>query len=176
MPVAQPCRSIVLVGFMGAGKSTVARILANALGWKLIDLDESIEQHCGMPVPQIFDVHGEDHFRDIEELALQNAVRLTDCVIAAGGGAVESSVNRQTLQSTPGLRTFYLEAPLPELLSRCARQPHARPLLADAELLLGRRADLYAAIGTPVSTFGFSAEQVAEHILSLLQMDNALAP
>jgi shikimate kinase len=74
------------------------------------------------------------------------------------------------------LKTFYLEAPLAELLSRCAQQSHERPLLADAELLFERRADLYAAVGTPVSTFGFSAEQVAEHILSLLQMDNALAP
>jgi shikimate kinase len=176
MPVAQPCRSIVLIGFMGAGKSTVARILANALGWKLIDVDETIEQHCGMPVPQIFSDHGEEHFRNIEELALQNAVRLTDCVIAAGGGAVESEANRQTLHATAGLKTFYLEAPLAELLSRCAQQSHERPLLAEAELLFARRADLYAAVGTPVSTFGFSAEQVAEHILSLLQMDNALAP
>lgn len=166
----------MLVGFMGAGKSTVARILAEALGWKLIDLDATIEQHCNMTVPQIFDVHGEEHFRKIEQQALQNAMHQQHCVIAIGGGAVESEANRQSLQATPGLQTFYLEAPLPELLSRCAQHPRSRPLLASAELLFARRSDLYAAIGTPVSTFGFSAEQVAEHILSLLQMDNALAP
>jgi shikimate kinase len=175
-PDAGRCRCIVLIGFMGAGKSTVGRILANALDWSLIDLDDTIEHASGMSVEKIFADRGEAHFRQVESRELKAALHSAQpSVVAVGGGAIEMEPNRTLLQSATHGRTFYLEAPLAELLSRCAQQSHHRPLLAEAERLFAHRAGLYAAVGSPVSTFGFSAEQVAEHILSLLQMDNALA-
>jgi shikimate kinase len=161
---------------MGAGKSTVARRLGDLLNWPVLDLDDAMEQRCGTPIHQIFSEHGEDHFRQLEAQELATCLRSpAPCVVAVGGGAIEMETNRRLLQSATHARTFYLEAPLAELLARCATQSHSRPLLLDAERLFQRRAGLYPAVGATVSTFGFSAEQVAAHILSLLQMDNALS-
>jgi shikimate kinase len=178
------CRRIVLIGFMGAGKSTVAEILAGRLGWECIDLDAKLEAQLGKTVPQIFSDHGEPHFRRMESAALAELLSgNAACVIAMGGGAIESEANRTLLQQAgPPLgqtRVFYLEAPLEALLERCSAQHgdiwlQARPLLQHSELLFQRRAALYAAVGSPVSTFGFTAQQVASHVLGLLQIEGAL--
>ncbi len=115
-------RRIVLTGFMGAGKSTVGRLLAHQLGWSFLDLDEHIEQRAGISVPSIFSSHGEPHFRRLESSALANALRQSSLVLALGGGAPETLTNRLLLEQTPHTTVVFLDAPFPVLFDRCMLQ------------------------------------------------------
>src|SRR5512142_2087422 len=94
---------IFLVGFMGSGKSTVGRALAEELGWGFADLDEDIEKREGVPISQIFDTRGETEFRHAETAALRERVRSVEgghpCVIALGGGAFLSDENFQMVSN-----------------------------------------------------------------------------
>jgi shikimate kinase len=174
-----PCRCIVLIGFMGAGKTTTGAALARLLGWKFVDLDDSICDEAGKPIADIFSDHGEPHFRAAEARHLANILAASKSsnptVLAVGGGAVENPESHKLLASAPDSCIIYLEAPLPVLLSRCHTEHDRasapiRPLLSEAEIRYGHRVPLYESIGTPVSTYGFSAEDVASNIVSLLQM------
>jgi shikimate kinase len=94
-------RRIVLTGFMGAGKTTVGRLLAARLGWDFLDLDASIESRTGLAVPSIFAAHGEAHFRQLESQALAASLGRSNIVLALGGGAPESLTNRLLIEQTP---------------------------------------------------------------------------
>ena len=136
-------RRLVLTGFMGAGKTTVGRLLADRLGWEFLDLDAHIEQRTGLTVPEIFAQHGEAHFRRVESTALVSALGRHNLVLALGGGTPELLTNRLLLEQTPGTATVFLEAPFSALFDRCMMQalnaapalgnlaPPIRPLLAD---------------------------------------------
>jgi shikimate kinase len=131
-------RRIVLTGFMGAGKTTVGRLLAQSLGWDFLDLDAHIEQRTGATVPQLFERHGEPHFRRLESSALANALARTSTVIALGGGTPEQLTNRLMLEQTPGTVVIFLDAPFEILFDRCMLQSfaspdHIRPVLASPE-------------------------------------------
>lgn len=130
---AAPPRRIVLTGFMGAGKSTAGRLLAERLGWTFQDLDSLIEERAASTVPRIIERHGEAAFRRMESYALAVALGRPHLVLALGGGAIESITNRLLLEQTPGTFNIFLHAPLDTLLERCANQPDAvlRPFLAD---------------------------------------------
>jgi shikimate kinase len=166
---------VVLIGFMGAGKSTVARILAARLGWACVDLDQQLAEREGKTLAQIFSDHGEGHFRQLEADALTELLRAESGphVLATGGGLVESEASRAALLAATDTRVFYLEAPLDVLVERCRSQEMAaeRPLLADSEQRFAGRAPLYAAVGVPVSTVGLTPEEVASYIQQLLQID-----
>jgi shikimate kinase len=139
MPAAPPdpielppsLRRIVLTGFMGAGKSTVGRLLAARLGWTFLDLDNHLESRAGLTVPEIFALHGEPHFRRLESSALASALGCPNTVIALGGGTPELLTNRLLLEQTPGTVTIFLDAPFPVLFDRCVLQEISRPILAD---------------------------------------------
>src|SRR5438270_1754293 len=92
---------LVLTGFMGAGKTTVGRMLAERLGWEFLDLDAYIESRTGLTVPTIFTMHGEPHFRRLESQALASALGRRNIVLALGGGAPEVLTNRLLLEQTP---------------------------------------------------------------------------
>jgi len=134
-------RRLVLTGFMGAGKTTVGRLLAGRLGWSFLDLDAYIETRTGMDVPSIFAAHGEAHFRKLESQALASALGRDNIVLALGGGAPESLTNRLLLEQTPATATVFLDAPFPTLYDRCMMQAlnpgapaspaQTRPNLAD---------------------------------------------
>ena len=133
-------RRLVLTGFMGAGKTTVGRLLAERLGWEFLDLDAEIEAGTGLTIPSIFATHGEAHFRQLESQALCSALGRTNIVLALGGGAPESLTNRLLLEQTPATATIFLDAPFSTLFDRCMLQAlnsgatapvQARPNLAD---------------------------------------------
>jgi shikimate kinase len=124
-------RRLVLTGFMGAGKTTVGRLLAQRLGWEFLDLDAFIEARTGLTVPSIFSAHGESRFRQLESSALASALGRSNVVLALGGGAPETLTNRLLLEQTPGTATVFLDAPFPVLFDRCMLQAQDRPVLTD---------------------------------------------
>ena len=147
---------IVLTGFMGAGKTTVGRLLAERLGWRFLDLDTHIEQRSAATVAELFARHGEPHFRRAESAALANALRLQPLVLALGGGAPETLTNRLLLEQTPHTLTVFLDAPFPVLFDRCMLQAIDRPNLSDpaqAALRFAARRPLYRRLANLTLTF-----------------------
>ena len=126
-------RAVVLVGFMGAGKSSVGRELSQQLGWAFEDLDDRIEAREGRSVEQIFSESGEATFREAEHLALQELIselKSEPRVLALGGGAFVQNNNAELLASS-GLPTVFLNASPEELFRRCEEQGANRPLRRD---------------------------------------------
>jgi shikimate kinase len=165
---------IVLAGFMGSGKTTVGRLLAEQLGWRFVDLDEEVERREGRTVPAIFAESGEAHFRHLEASALVSLLGQRRVVIALGGGAPEELGNRLLLEQTPRTAVVYLAAPLETLLDRCrlqASDPGAtfRPVLAEAHLRFTHRRPLYERIAAHhIDTSNLSPEPTANAILTAL--------
>jgi shikimate kinase len=118
--------NIYLVGMMGAGKTTVGRIIARRLKRRFLDSDHEIERRCGVRIPVIFDIEGEQGFRVREEHTIAELATLEGVVLATGGGAVLSAENRRQLAATG--TTVYLHA-RPEDLYRRLRHDKNRPLL-----------------------------------------------
>ncbi|MBI4877422.1 MAG: shikimate kinase [Acidobacteria bacterium] len=139
---------IYLIGFMGAGKSTIGRRLAQELGWTFADLDEDIEAAEGRSISEIFEQAGEPAFRAIESQALARRLHRiragTPTVLALGGGAFARDVNREQLRENG--YSVWLDCPLETLWDRVSRASH-RPLARDRahfdELYLARR-EIYA--------------------------------
>jgi shikimate kinase len=127
---------IYLVGFMGCGKSTVGRALADELGWSFFDLDDEIESGAGSTISEIFDRQGEEIFRALEASALAKRVRAVQFghpqVIALGGGALMSDKNFE-LVSNHGI-VVWLDAPFELIEKRVAAESH-RPLARDPRKL-----------------------------------------
>jgi len=176
MARSEPTRRIFLIGFMGAGKTSVGRALAARLGWKFIDLDNVIEAREQATVAAIFASRGEAEFRRVESAALQTllqsnrpadvAAQSESVVIALGGGTFAQAVNRAELDKA-GATTVLLQAPLEELRRRCQQAGSARPLAQDeatfSELFAARR-QAYELAQYRVDTMGKTVEQVAEEI------------
>ena len=168
-------RCVVLIGFMGAGKTTVGRALAKRLRWNFLDLDDVIEERERKSVAEIFAYFGEPAFRSMESEALaallQERQAGSDLILALGGGAFVQKENRDALISA-GAITVLLEAPVEELRRRCRAEHKIRPLAKqDArfnELFAARRAD-YALAQFTVQTLNKSVQQVTAEIEQLLQ-------
>ncbi|MGM0541889.1 MAG: shikimate kinase, partial [Pseudomonadota bacterium] len=118
--------SIFLVGPMGAGKSTVGRLIADKLHYQFVDSDHEIEQRTGATIPMIFDIEGEAGFREREESIIDELTQRTEVVLATGGGVVEREKNRQHLR-TRGF-VVYLKSPVEALIQR-TKHDRNRPLL-----------------------------------------------
>ncbi|PYC23644.1 shikimate kinase AroK [Pseudomonas alcaligenes] len=123
-------QNVILVGPMGAGKSTIGRLLAKELRLQFKDSDKEIEQRTGADIPWIFDVEGEQGFREREQAMVAELCELGGVVIATGGGVVLRAENRQALRS--GGRVVYLHASVEQQLERTSRDRN-RPLLRNAE-------------------------------------------
>jgi shikimate kinase len=170
-------RRVVLIGFMGAGKTTVGRALARRLGRPFYDLDDVIEQRERRIVAEIFARQGEDAFRRLETAALRHLLEENasqgDLILALGGGAFVQAQNRALLEQA-GAVTVLLEAPLEELRRRCQGEHKVRPLAQQqerfAELFAARRAD-YERAQVRVDTSGKPVEQVAAEIELLLKLE-----
>jgi shikimate kinase len=166
---------VVLIGFMGAGKTTVGRALAKRLRSRFLDLDDVIEQREQMSVAEIFASSGETAFRRMETAALRELLQDrkadSDLVVALGGGAFVQKQNRAALNAA-GAITVLLDAPLEELRRRCKREGKARPLARDqekfGELFAARRAD-YGLAQLKVQTLDKPVKQIAAEIERLLK-------
>lgn len=121
---------IFLVGPMGAGKTTIGKLVARELKLAFADSDREIERRTGADIPWIFDVEGEAGFRDREEQVIEEMTRLDHTVLATGGGVVMREANRRALAER-GL-VIYLHATLDEQLRR-TRDDRSRPLLASGD-------------------------------------------
>lgn len=131
---------IVLTGFMGAGKSTVGRLLAAQLSWNFLDVDTEIERLSGVTIEEIFATHGEAEFRRRESTAIARSLGARNTVIALGGGAPEEITNRLLLEQTPNTTVVFLDAPFSVLFDRCVLQEGAavRPNLQDPDAAAAR--------------------------------------
>ena len=130
-------RSVVLVGMMGAGKSTIGRRLAGRLGLPFLDADTEIEAAAGMSIPDIFEVHGEPHFRDGEARVIARLLDGGPAVIATGGGAFMREETRVRISAKAV--SIWLKADA-EIIMRRVKRRADRPLLqtADPEATVGR--------------------------------------
>ena len=137
---------IVLTGFMGSGKSTIGRSLAERLGWRFVDLDNVIEERDGRSVARIFAESGEPAFRVKETEALASSLGESHLVIALGGGALETPANRRALATASKTSIIFLNAEFDTLYERCRQQIAngadsglpVRPLLGDREAAAAR--------------------------------------
>jgi shikimate kinase len=119
---------IYLVGFMGAGKSTVARALARRLGWEAVDVDETVERREHLSVSQIFASRGEPYFRTVERAVLFEQLGRPHLVVATGGGTFADPQNRAAINAD-GV-SVWLDVPLERLIERVPADGR-RPLAAD---------------------------------------------
>jgi shikimate kinase len=160
--------NIVLVGFMGTGKTSVGQRLAERLEMSYIDTDDVIEQDSGMIIADIFRQHGETRFRDLESAAVRKVSDLNNYVISTGGGVVLRETNLQMLKGN-GI-VFCLAATSTEIWKRVGHETH-RPLLqtpyplAKIQQMLTDRAPYYALADNTIQTTGLSIEQVTEQVI-----------
>ncbi len=172
-----PCQVIFLVGFMGAGKSSVGRVLGERLNWIFEDLDDRIERRERRTVAQIFRDSGELAFRRAEHSALQNVLDGLGGearIVALGGGAFVQSENANLLRSS-GVPTVFLDAPVEELWQRCCLQASEagteRPLLRSLEQfreLYEARRPSYTNASVTIQTGRRTVDEIAAEIAERL--------
>ena len=169
----KPAGSLILVGMMGAGKTTVGRLLARRLKRDFLDADEEIERRCGVRIPVIFDIEGEAGFRTRETQVIAELCALDNLVLATGGGAVLAEENRRRI-ATRGT-VVYLHARPAHLWLR-VRHDRNRPLLATAdpqkrlEELYAERDPLYREVADLVIDTGKqSVQSLAKDLLTRLE-------
>jgi shikimate kinase len=124
-------RNIVLVGFMGCGKTTIGRQLASRLDFGFTDTDALIEARIGSTIPEYFALHGEEAFREIEHDVVAKVTKLANQVIATGGGAILREDNRALLSD--GNAVVWLTARPDVVVARTERRRGTRPLLSTDE-------------------------------------------
>lgn len=160
---------MALIGFMGAGKSSVGMALAVALRWRFVDLDRVIEKEQGRTIREIFAAAGESGFRSAETAALYRLTGVQQTVLAVGGGAPVQPANRAFFRDWT---TFFLDAPLAELRDRTGR-PGARPLLdlppAQLRALYQQREPIYQSLGIRIHTTRKPVGAIADTILERLR-------
>lgn len=159
---------IFLVGFMGAGKTTVGRALADHLGCAFFDLDELIAARAGKSVQQIFAELGESEFRRLETAAIRSCRDMVRSVIALGGGAYVQEENRTILRVIG--KTVWLDCPLEVCLKRIGGD-ESRPLLGDEDdmrALLAERRTAYVQADYAVQAGSLTPEELAKEITALL--------
>jgi shikimate kinase len=159
---------VYLVGFMGAGKTSVGECLARELLYGFVDLDREIERDAGRTIAEIFREDGEGVFRRLEARALRLVGARGDLVVGTGGGTLTLWENRDFIHRT-GL-SVWLDAPLDVLLDRCRSSEH-RPLLSDRpkmEALLADRLPAYRLADLRVDAASEPPESIAARVASML--------
>lgn len=138
--------NIAVYGFMGVGKTTIGKLLAERLGYGFIDMDMEIEKRTGTTISEIFRKQGEAKFRQLESELVKELAEKNKLVIACGGGAIANKENAETMKGSA--RMVYLTASIPEIIKR-TRRDNDRPLLdvpdplQTASILLEKREPIY---------------------------------
>ena len=168
--------NLFLVGMPGCGKSTLGRVLARSLGKTFIDADHELEHRLGVSISTIFEIEGEEIFRNREEETLSRLVQRVDIVLATGGGVILRPPNRERLKN--GGTVLYLHA-TPEITWERTRHSKNRPLLqtsdplARARQLYAQRDSLYRETADLVINVD---QQKSAHVLSFLREQLGTAP
>ena len=171
---------IFLTGFSGTGKTSVGRLVADALGWKLVDTDELITERAGAPIVDIFE-QGDDHFRKLERDVLEEVAQLDGAVVSTGGGIPVDARNRQLMQGS-GV-TVRLDATPETIHARLRRGSRGggsdergliRPMIQEEgseapveriRKLLGEREGAYASADLTVDTEKLTPQEAAERVV-----------
>ena len=161
-------KNIVLLGFMGTGKSAVGRALAKELKYRFVDTDQRVEEKSGKKIAELFTENGEAYFRELESQAVQEAVQQGACVISTGGGAILNPKNLEALRRNGFL--VLLESDPEVILKRVQKRAGQRPLLkgsdplAEITRLLEERAPYYRCADFTVNTSYLQVEEVTRAI------------
>lgn len=167
-------KNIILVGFMGTGKTAVGKALAVHLGMKFVDMDDIIEEREGMKISDIFEKKGEPYFRHAEKSVAKDIAIQSGLVVAAGGGAIVDEENVKNFKSS-GIILCLVATP-DKIFERTKDHIH-RPLLNVSDPkekiseLLAKRAEYYARADYRIDTTDLSVDEVAQKIISLLKED-----
>jgi shikimate kinase len=176
MPQAGGHKSVFLVGFMGAGKTSVGRSLGSRLGWRFEDLDDRIQARAGHSIPEIFRDLGETEFRRLENTSLRELVSELGTeprVVALGGGAFAQPENAVLLERA-GVHVVFLDGPAEELFRRCEREQRERPLLQDANQfgeLYEQRRSAYLTASCRIDTTAKDVDGVAVEVACRLGLE-----
>jgi len=171
-------KNIVLIGFMGTGKTTIGRLLASRLGRPFVDSDKKVEYENGMTIREIFEIHGEEYFREKEREMIAKLSRYNTAVIATGGGVVLSSDSMRRLKKNGVI--IALTASVETILERTGRR-NSRPLLLDffareqiIYKLLHERRELYQKADFSIDTNNNSPQHVITEIMLFLRQGGYL--
>jgi shikimate kinase len=166
--------NLVLIGYRGTGKSTVAQLLAKQLGMEVVSLDQEIVRHAGRTIPEIVAAQGWAHFRDLESEITKRCAARDQIIIDAGGGVILRQENVENLRR--GGTLFWLRASVPVIVARIAAGSERPALTAgksftdEVEDVLNERIPLYeAAAHHRVDTDARTIEQVAAEIARLFE-------
>ncbi|MBQ8280116.1 MAG: shikimate kinase [Roseburia sp.] len=166
-------KNIFLIGFMGSGKSTIAKVLSEKLGVEQVEMDEMIVQEQGMPITEIFEKFGEEHFRDIETDLVRRLQEKDGVVVSCGGGAVLREANREMMKKSGAI---VLLTAKPETILERVKHSTNRPILngnMNVEYIAGlmekRRACYEDAADFVIETDDKSREEICDEILTKLK-------
>ena len=163
--------NLILIGFMGTGKTSLGKLLANKLGRGFVDLDQKIENDAGMTIPEIFELHGEKYFRELEKKAVREVSERKNLVIATGGGTVKDSENVRLLKNSGVIVCLTCD---PEEIFRRTERRGERPVLDGGgeerletiKKLLAEREKFYSQANYKIDTTDWSPLQIVNDICS----------
>lgn len=170
-------KNIVLIGYMGCGKSTVGKTIAKELEYLFVDMDTVIHDRCGMSIEQIFERYGEEYFRDLESQAAKDLSKNQCSVIATGGGIVLRSENITALRENGYI--FFLDTPIDTIENRMSLLA-GRPLLMDKSPIQVRkhfeeRLPYYQNHDFCIHTDQKKITEIAQEIIRIYQKAEGLA-
>lgn len=168
--------NIIIVGVTGVGKTTIGRLMADTLDKEFIDLDKSIELRCGVDIPTIFAIEGEEGFRERETLELKETLsKRHNFILSVGGGCVIKAVNRKLISNSHNtVVQFY--ADIPTLVERLSKSVNKRPLFKDVDVaskvaaLYAERKEFYDTVThLTFDTSGMRPNQVVDEVIRQLK-------
>jgi shikimate kinase len=168
-------RNIYIIGFMGTGKTSVAKLLSEKIGYDFIDIDKSIEERINMPINEIFERFGEAEFRKIESEVLLNITSKNNLIVSTGGGIVLNLANLENMKASGYIITLIAT---PDVIYDRTKLSNLRPLLNkknkldEIKRLLYMRAPLYIKGDFILDTSDITANEAADEIVEFLNEAN----